>query len=700
MLVRQIGQRYSGAQPSTSPRLPGDESRQMKLFTRVLAAACLVISPAAAAPIVSYVLQSQSSDIERDVPATFGAVFAPGDVPSGVAIALVDGSGNPLPTQVDIKARNKDGSLRHAVVTVTMPRLPSGRDVTVSAVQGSPVQGTPVALSALPGNFDAVVDLNEGGNHLTASARDLIAHGKPDTWLAGPLVSEWWFWGPLRDASGKPDPLLTAHFGIRSYGPGRPLRIEVVVENTWTWAPHPRSRLYDAEIRIGGKSAFTQPHITQQAHTRWRQVFWWSTTANVFMRPDFAYLKKTRAVPNYDPDVRPPDAREMYQRYMKVNRGPMGPGVIYPGMGATGGRPDISPLPGWTVGYLMTTDPRFMELTMSAAQLAGSFSTHYRNDKTARPATSEDYPKISTHYNFVGRGNGNLELPDTAKLFVGLGAETSHEPSLDFIPYLVTGERYYLEELQFWSQSNAWETAPEYHGFAKGLVGWDQIRGTAWSLRTLAQAAYITPDADPLKGPLQRELHANAAWFDWNYTNNPNANVFHFAIRQSDDAQSVAPWMDDFLTWAAQYTVELGFDDFRPFARWKAYNPVQRMINPDFCYVFGTKYWIRVMDGPHSFLPSWSELYFRGAPKEFRDTRPKCGSEEMATALKLRPGEMMGDSRSPAGYPAQMQPALAAAVDAGVPGATQAWEKFRARPIRPQGGVDAQWAIVPRDSGR
>jgi hypothetical protein len=674
----------------------------MRFLTRLLLAGCFAIAPAAAAPIVSYVLQNQSSKIERDVPVTFGAVFAPGDVPAGSSIAVTDKSGNTIPLQVDAKARHKDGSLRHAVLTLDMPRLPSRSDVEVSAARGAPMQGAPVPISALPGNFDAVVELNEQGNRLTVSARDLLARGKPESWLSGPLVSEWWVSGPPRDASGKPDPLLSVRFGIRSYGSGRPLRVEVDVENTWTWPAKPATRAYDVDIRVGGKSVFSQQGLVQQARTRWRQVFWWDTPVDVFVKHDLAYLKKTHAIPNYDPNTRAPDIGGLNRIYAKNIRGPMGVGIIAPAMGVTGGRPDIGPLPGWTVGYLLTMDPSAAEITMSAGDLGGSFPSHYRNDKTGRPSTSEDFPKISTHYNYVGRGNGNLPLPDLGGYGRGYLPEASHEPSLAFVPYLVTGERYYLEELQFWSQFNAWSTAPEYHGYAKGLIGWDQIRGQAWSLRTLAQAAYITPDADPLKATLLRELHANAEWYDKTYTNNPDANVFHTALRQSDNATAVAPWMDDFLTWAAGYTVGLGFEDWRPFARWKAYFPVQRMINPDYCYVMATKYYINVMDGPHHFFPSWADAFVGNIPKQYRDNarNMKCGSDDMMAAFKLhREGEMAGDSPSPGGYPAQMQPALAAAVDLGVPGATQAWEKFRSRPVQPKQGIQPQWAIVPWSTG-
>ncbi|GAA0540694.1 hypothetical protein FHS83_000043 [Rhizomicrobium palustre] len=628
------------------------------------------------------------------VPITFGMVFAPGEIKG--ALTARDKNGAVLPLQVDAKARNKDGSLRHAIITTTVARARDGQAINFILAPGAVPQGAPVTRAALPGNFDAVVNLDLGTTRLSASARALLAQTKAETWLEGPLVSEWWVSGPLRDASGRADVHLTARFGLRSYGPGKPLRVEVVVENGWTYVPAPRSVAYAAAIMLGGKQVFSQERIVQQSHTRWRQVFWWDESAESYIRPPLEQLKRARAIPNYAAGIDAP-ADAMMRFYRAANRGPMGTGVIYPAMPVTGQRQDIGPLPGWTVSYLVGGSAAARELTLSAGDLSGSFPSHYRNEKTGRPTTSEDYPKISTHYNFVGRGPTNLPLPDLAGLAKPYTAEPAHEPSLAFVPYLLTGERYYLEELQFWSQWNSWGTAPEYHGFEKGLIGWDQIRGQGWSLRTMAQAAYITPDGDPIKPVLLRQMKANAAFYDNAYSNNRAANIFHTALRDSDTADSVAPWMDDYLSWAASYAVQLGFDEFTPFARWKAVFPVQRMINSDYCAVMATKYYMLVKDSPRHFIDSWAKLYVANLPKEYRSGPPiACGSPDMTKAFKLnRDGEMMGDSSSPNGYPAQLQPALAAAVDLNAPGAREAWAKFQARPVQPRGGVDPKWNILP-----
>jgi hypothetical protein len=52
----------------------------------------------------------------------------------------------------------------------------------------------------------------------------------------------------------------------------------------------------------------------------------------------------------------------------------------------------------------------------------------------------------------------------------------------------------------------------------------DQVRGQAWTLRTLAEAAYITPDNDPQKANFTAMVNNNIDWYERTYTNNASAN--------------------------------------------------------------------------------------------------------------------------------------------------------------------------------
>jgi hypothetical protein len=53
-------------------------------------------------------------------PVTFGQPFVKGDLPKGQTLHA-QYKGHALPTQVNVKARNDDGSVRHAIITIQAP---------------------------------------------------------------------------------------------------------------------------------------------------------------------------------------------------------------------------------------------------------------------------------------------------------------------------------------------------------------------------------------------------------------------------------------------------------------------------------------------------------------------------------------------------------------------------------------------------
>jgi hypothetical protein len=659
---------------------------------------------------VTYVIENHGVS-DKDVLATFGAVFVSGAVPKGASIEAVSRDGINIPIQVDAKATNANGSMRHAVITVDIPHLAKGAAAPVSlrSVNASTSPAASVSLPALPDNFDAVVTLKMKGKVLSASAKLALAQSdqKKLLWLSGPLVSEWWVSAPFRDEHGIADPHLSVQFGIRSYGRNRPLRIEADIENDWSYVPNPRTEFYDAQIQAGGKAVFSKSGMVQPSHTRWRFGFWWHDSVATYVRQNLNYLERTHAIPNYDPSVIVSEdaLHKLVEQFDAADEAPMAAGILEKYMPTTGGRPDIGPLPNWQAIYLLTMDPEAYRITLETADLGASFPSHYRNEKTRRPITLEDYPNFSTHSNLVGKGLDQLPLPDSAGYNDPLVPDASHEPAIDFVPYLITGDRFYLEELQFWSQWNLSGTDPAYRGFKQGLVKWDQVRGQAWSLRTLAQAEYITPDNDPMKDVLRRELKANITWYENAYSKNSSANNLHFIPQTDapyDGGLAIAPWQDDYFTWSVGYVDSLGDADASQLLRWKAVFPVGRMIAPGFCWIMAPSYTLRIRQTPGGpIYGTFGEAYAASAAataKSGGNVRGlECASSEMARAFGLsRAGEMVNEATSPDGYAAYMQPALAASVDSEAPGAAKAWALFQSRPVKPEFGMDPTWAIVPR----
>jgi hypothetical protein len=277
--------------------------------------------------------------------------------------------------------------------------------------------------------------------------------------------------------------------------------------------------------------------------------------------------------------------------------------------------------------------------------------------------------------------------------------DSSHQPGFAYLPYLVTGDHYYLEELQFWAMYNVFGTNPGYRKDAQGLLAPEQVRGQAWGLRTLGEAAYITPDGHPLKRPLNTILDSNLAWYNATYSHNAQANklgviVNGYAVIYKQNT-AIAPWQDDFFTAAVGHLAELGFKDAEPLLKWKARFPVARMVGDGVCWTGGANY-------TYAVRPAASAPYFDSIGQAYAATvGPElaalpCNSSEMAAALKRKPGDMGGYSAESAGFPSNMQPALAYAAGAAGEAGRKAWAQFVARSVKPDYGTSPQFAIVPR----
>ena len=435
-------------------------------------------------------------------------------------------------------------------------------------------------------------------------------------------------------------------------------------------------------------------------------MFWYgrdTPTVNVQMNTKYAIASK--AVPNYDSTVViSGGALDIMQSTFTGERTePMGVGMAVPYMPTTGGRDDLGIMPSWYAAWLMSGDQRARNVTLGTADLAGSWSSHYRDRATDRPISLIDHPAMT----LLGREsdtynpyNGVKEAFPECGNYCGTPntADTSHQAAFAYLPYLATGDYYYLEELQFWAMWNVFTDNPNYRKWEKGLVIPDQLRGQAWSLRTLAEAAYITPDSDVLKAAFNTILDNNLTWYNATYVtgaaNNLGVITNGYALSYLNST-AIAPWQDDFFTAAIGHIAELGYAKATPLLAWKAKFPVSRMTDPSTCWLDAALYNYVVMPAPNSavfatFAEGWNASHTAAF------NAMACNSQAMATSLGVRIGEMSGYSDSTVGYPSNMQPALAYAVDAGLPAAKSAWTLFQSRAVKPVYANSPQFAIVPR----
>jgi len=645
-------------------------------------------------------------------PITFGHVFAKGDIPANHLVEAKLADNSVIPLQNDVKTRYEDGSIKHVILSGVIPSIAAGEVKTLSLGMYNvtePTSTSKVASFSAKHAPKVVITLN--GVQYTADPAAKLQSGSYKQWLSGSIVNEYLVNVPLTDANGVAHPHLNVRYAIRANSTVDAGRFDITVENNWAYEPNPSNLTYDVAVYLDGQKAYEKLGVTHYHHSRWHKVFSVGLADKANIKFDLPYMIKTGAIPNYDRSVVITQANidSWKSQYAKANVDIMGLGLVFPYMPNVGGRPDIGILPGWTATYLLTQDKDMKGMVLNSGDEAGSFSMHYRDKNTDRPLRLIDWP-------WAGWGGnlGDSKNPATGKYERFTDCvnscsspytfETAHVPSLSFVPYMITGDYYYLEEMEFYMMASAYHMNPWYRGTppSDGLFVNNQIRQQAWELRGYAEGAFLIPDNDTLKSEATRILSKNLEWYNAQYANNPAANklsifVHSYAFNE-EDKRMYKDWQGDFFTAAIGRAVELGFTDAVPMLKWKAKGPVDRMIAPGFCWITATPYYFQVRDGVTSDYPiydSWAKVYQQSQPDNVRATT--CGSAEMAVALGMpKAGMMIGNDATNSGYPANMQAALAYAVNSGIPGATDAWNKFISRPVVMPYSSGPQFAIVPR----
>ncbi len=626
-------------------------------------------------------------------PVTFGFVFRKGDVPAGMTIEAIGEDGLEMPIQMDVKTRYDDGSVCHAVLSMMIEHSIS-RSAFRIYFRARPATRTQVVHEPVTPDVHPEILIVQNGVRYRASSDTVIGDWQRQ-WLDGPIVQEHILPARLIDESGNTHPRLHAAFHVRHYPSMPSTRIDFVVENTWSYVPNPANETYDVELRIDGQPVASIRGLKHHHHARWHREYWTGGRPSVHARLDVPYLVSTGAVPSYDLRIHPSERliRKILRKVEQSDTSPMGYSIVTKYMGTAGGRPDLGPLPRWSAVYLLSQDRRMLDAMLRIADSAGSWNIHYRDRSTGLPLSIDDHPRASW---FPASTGADTDTPSCRRdCDTGAEPDVAHLPDLAYLPYLVTGDYFYLEELQFWADHVMLQRNPEYREYARGLLKSHATRGQAWGMRTLAYAAFVTPDDHPLKHYFTGKLNNNLDWYTATYTRpgvSPKYNPTGRLVYQwQKDSLEHKLWMDDFFTWTMGQIVDLGFEKARPMLLFKSRTPVGRMgqIEGDegWCWAWAAPY--RTVGG-NSYTDTFTTAYLANRDAEKWIPPEQCPG----------PGaDMFKYPTNPQGYVAILGAALAVAVDAGLPGARRAWALFESRARKPDwDNKGPDFAIVPRGS--
>ena len=473
--------------------------------------------------------------------ATFGEAF-----PEGEAVGRLQ-LGN-LATQTDVKTTWPDGSIRFAIVSALVPAAGTYTIQSTSSSSSAGRFAPPIPI--------ATVSLTIGGVPYTAA---LPRAESSDYWLNGSQVVEWRSVVTPVDPQGNPHPFLRVYFDTRAYASGQD-RLDVTVENDLN-VPGATAVTYDARIVAGGQTLFSQDGVNQGYLTRWRKVFDLGLTESQVTH-DFGSFIDAGALPQYSSAISDQDYSTDGPTFAILGRG----GNSYDYMGSTGGRPEIAPYPDWTARYLVHQTPDQAAYVMANGDLAGSWPVHIRETDGSlvsidqKPGFWLD-PRGKQYDPKQGIPLGDLSGASLGRLMPDL----AHVPSLAYVPYLATGDRYYADEMGFWGNDaliSSWSAPIEAggRGGSVGIVGTEQVRARAWGLRNLEDAAAYLPDAEPAKAYLTAKVQNNLNFYD-NYARTHNSPLGTILESASSNTGSIliSQWQNNYLAWSLDHARDQGF---------------------------------------------------------------------------------------------------------------------------------------------
>ena len=463
-------------------------------------------------------------------PVQIGRPFVTGEI-ANYPQAIVNGTA--VPTQADVKQRWPDGTVKHAVLAFLIPNLASGATVTVTFQNQSSGNNSALSQAQMLGfDFDAVIDAGSAGK---TSARSMLTNGDYSLWTSGQIAQTI----VLADHSNKQT--CNSHacskydFGTDGNHVLRPIfhatfwpslnkySVRYIVESANTEAMEDQN--YGVTLTVGNSSPttkYTHTAFTHTAMTRWTKQFWFSAApGTVGINHNLSYLTATKAVPNYDATKTVPAstisgdcsawnaaAKDIYQA---------GQWTIY--QPQAGARSDIGPYPDWNVKWMYTGDSCIQAQALGNADLSAAWPIHVREGKAGKNILRTDAAGAGTGVGHVlsisnrpsmwpgDWFDGSRSFTQAADRLVSVGSITNggwiydpaHTPLPASIPYLLTGDFWYLEECWFLASMDAtsnyasiYERGPTG---AEGTFNHGQLRATSWMIRDRAETAELTPDA-------------------------------------------------------------------------------------------------------------------------------------------------------------------------------------------------------------
>lgn len=655
------------------------------------------------------------------LPFVFGHTFAEGDVPSGYYVT----SDLSASWQCTPLTYWPDGSVCSAIIGGRATCTANVAKRIVLSVTSTAPSGANVAESTITSSGRNVVVTFSSGVTGTVNLSGLVgvasavirgSAGRISNRVSGPVFSEYKYYSPVGS-----DAHLAVFITIRIFADGRAWS-RVTVENGWWNVAAPGGKTYNCTISIDGTTQYTGTALDHRHHTRWSLEFWHGGDPQIIPQHDKTYLRATKLVPNFIGGAGESLLAGLSQTYTPF----ASCNLPTAGMDSGGYAPWIGLMPEHDVAALVSTDARAWKGMVANAHAYGMYGVHYRDETTLRPVVPTAYPTMTLADTNLGLTNNsgsgtNTPVPSgsTPTAFAA-----SHHPSPPYLAYLLTGDEFYAETVQFVSSTTSFlDGVGQYFGSGRNrgsltFLFQGQTREEAWRFRTLFLAARVSEPGSALETGYKtiignnaqnlKEVFIDGTALSGEYKNNLGVLSCYLAHYDTEPTQGwEAPWQYQFMIASWGWGSDLGISlDTTQRANMVAvrdhgYKWSVGRVNDGsgWCYRRAGTYSspISYSNSTLNWIPSHAAAF-----TEYLSHDLALVSDCTGTTLFQPEGntEIDNSAWDQGSSWISVWPALSYAVDHGAPGASAGWARLAASSTyvakSPRWQSNPMWGINPR----
>ncbi|RKK01647.1 hypothetical protein EBE87_27170, partial [Pseudoroseomonas wenyumeiae] len=338
------------------------------------------------------------------------------------------------------------------------------------------------------------------------------------------------------------------------------------------------------------------------------------------IRQDIAHLHETGAIANYDLGVAVDSS--LLQSYAEATAAagwgePLSANGVTQFMPGVGGRADIGITTQSNTVWLMTQDIRAATHALGQAETASAVPWNMWDGANGRWLNTEDYPKLWTD---VRGGTGTPGDASSGGLtqqgdgISGWELDSAHQPDLSFVPYILTGERWMLDNLQAQAAWNVVSQWADKRGEDGNLVVPDnQVRGSAWALRQIDEAAWASPNGSAEQAYFSKVSEANWSWIvqqipSWTEM---QGEAHGWLPGEYGTEGALPPWQQDYFASTAIAAARHGNEDALTYLEWASNFLVGRFQHEanGFAEHDGAAYLLAISDpATGRVFNTWSEI--------------------------------------------------------------------------------------------